>query len=193
VLRAHRLSRDFLHRQGRRRPQGRHRGAAQVQSARGPALRRPNRQLQGQRHRVDLDRRGTPQDQVRDRQTPDLPAYRKGEVDLMFIRRNWYLAGGAPEEIKATKVLGVDLGIVNLATDSDGTHPKVRHGAGPDSTSRHQGRQTQAPHALWQTTEVQGHPRTGQGQPRPTRQVHQQGVSRVRGDFLRFVWPLRPR
>jgi hypothetical protein len=37
---------------------------------------RPNRQLQGQRHRVDLDRRGTPQGQVRDGQTPDLPTAR---------------------------------------------------------------------------------------------------------------------
>ena len=53
-----------------------------------------------------------------------LLAYRKGEVDLMFVRGKWYLACVCdvpdPEEIGVTDVLGVDLGIVNLAFDSDG-------------------------------------------------------------------------
>jgi putative transposase len=54
-----------------------------------------------------------------------LMAFRKGEADLCCIRGQWFLActcevpeteGFAPEDW-----LGVDLGIVNLATDSDGT------------------------------------------------------------------------
>lgn len=53
-----------------------------------------------------------------------LLAYRKGEVDLMYVRGKWYLACVCdvpdPEEIGVTDVLGVDLGIVNLAFDSDG-------------------------------------------------------------------------
>lgn len=53
-----------------------------------------------------------------------LLAYRKGEVDLMFVRGKWYLAIVCdlpdPEEIKVQDVLGVDLGIVNLAFDSEG-------------------------------------------------------------------------
>jgi IS605 OrfB family transposase len=54
-----------------------------------------------------------------------LLAFRKGEIDLMFVRGKWYVACVCdiddPELIEATDVLGVDLGIVNIATDSDGT------------------------------------------------------------------------
>ena len=53
-----------------------------------------------------------------------LLAYRKGEVDLMLIRGKWYLACVCdvpdPETIGIEDVLGVDLGIVNIAFDSDG-------------------------------------------------------------------------
>lgn len=53
-----------------------------------------------------------------------LLAYRKGEVDLMFVKGKWYLACVCdvpdPEEIGIEGVLGVDFGIVNLAFDSDG-------------------------------------------------------------------------
>ena len=53
-----------------------------------------------------------------------LMSYRKGEVDLCFIRGKWMLAATCdiPEtdEFNAEDWLGVDLGIVNLATDSDG-------------------------------------------------------------------------
>jgi putative transposase len=51
--------------------------------------------------------------------------HRKGEVDLMLIRGKWYVACVCdipdPADIKPNGVLGVDLGIVNLAFDSDGT------------------------------------------------------------------------
>ena len=54
-----------------------------------------------------------------------LLAFRKGEVDLMYIKGMFYLAVVCdvlePEEIGIERVLGVDLGIVNLAVDSDGT------------------------------------------------------------------------
>jgi IS605 OrfB family transposase len=54
-----------------------------------------------------------------------LMAYRKGEVDLCFVRGKWMLAATCdiPEtdEFKAEDWLGVDLGIVSLAVDSDGT------------------------------------------------------------------------
>jgi len=53
-----------------------------------------------------------------------LLAFRKGEVDLMFVKGKWYLACVCdvpdPEEIGIEGVLGVDFGIVNLAFDSDG-------------------------------------------------------------------------
>ena len=53
-----------------------------------------------------------------------LLAHRKGEVDLMFVRGQWYIAVvcdiDEPDIIDTTDVLGVDLGIVNIATDSDG-------------------------------------------------------------------------
>ena len=54
-----------------------------------------------------------------------LLAYRKGEVDLMYIRGVFYLAVVCdvlePEEMGIERILGVDFGIVNLAVDSDGT------------------------------------------------------------------------
>jgi IS605 OrfB family transposase len=54
-----------------------------------------------------------------------LLAYRKGEVDLMYLKGVFYLAIVCdvlePEEIGIERVLGVDLGIINLAVDSDGT------------------------------------------------------------------------
>jgi putative transposase len=53
-----------------------------------------------------------------------LLAYRKGEVDLMFIRGRWYLAVVCdipdPDVIEVEDVLGVDFGVLNLAYDSDG-------------------------------------------------------------------------
>ena len=54
-----------------------------------------------------------------------LLAYRKGEVDLMYLRGVFYLAVVCdvlePEEMGIERILGVDFGIVNLAVDSDGT------------------------------------------------------------------------
>ena len=54
-----------------------------------------------------------------------LMAYRKGEVDLCFVRGKWILAATCDipetEEFKAADWLGVDFGIVSLAVDSDGT------------------------------------------------------------------------
>ena len=54
-----------------------------------------------------------------------LMAFRKGEVDLCFVRGKWFLAAtcDVPEtdEFNAEDWLGVDLGIVALASDSDGT------------------------------------------------------------------------
>jgi putative transposase len=53
-----------------------------------------------------------------------LMAYRKGEVDLCFVRGKWYLATTCDvpetEEFDPEDWLGVDLGIVNIAADSDG-------------------------------------------------------------------------
>ena len=53
-----------------------------------------------------------------------LMAFRKGEVDLCFVRGKWMLAATCdiPETdaFQAEDWLGVDLGIVSLATDSDG-------------------------------------------------------------------------
>lgn len=53
-----------------------------------------------------------------------LLAYRKGEVDLMYLRGVFYIAVVCdvlePEEIGIERILGVDFGIVNLAVDSDG-------------------------------------------------------------------------
>jgi putative transposase len=50
--------------------------------------------------------------------------YRKGESDLVYHKRAFYLLAVCdvpePDEQQMDGVLGVDLGIVNLATDSDG-------------------------------------------------------------------------
>lgn len=66
-----------------------------------------------------------------------LMAYRKGEVDLCFVRGKWYLAATCdiPEtdEFNAEDWLGVDLGIVSLAVDSDG---KAYSGDGVEAKRR---------------------------------------------------------
>lgn len=53
-----------------------------------------------------------------------LLAFRKGEVDLMLVKGKWYVACVCdvlePDTTETTEVLGIDLGVVNLATDSDG-------------------------------------------------------------------------
>ena len=53
-----------------------------------------------------------------------LPAFCNGAIDLMVVRRKWYIACVCdiddPALIKTTDVLGVDFGIVNIATDGDG-------------------------------------------------------------------------
>lgn len=53
-----------------------------------------------------------------------LMAYRKGEVDLCLVRGKWMLAATCDipetEEFQAEDWIGVDLGIVSLAVDSDG-------------------------------------------------------------------------
>jgi len=50
--------------------------------------------------------------------------HRKGEVDLMFVRGKWYLACVCdfddPGLLTPDGMLGVDFGIVNIATDSQG-------------------------------------------------------------------------
>jgi IS605 OrfB family transposase len=54
----------------------------------------------------------------------DLLAFRKGEVDLCFVRGKWLLACTCDipetEEFTASDWLGVDLGIVSIAATSDG-------------------------------------------------------------------------
>ena len=79
-------------------------------------------------------------------------AYRKGEVDLMYIRGVFYLAVVCdvlePEEIGIERILGVDFGIVNLAVDSDGTvysgstidHTRQRFQQRREGLQRHQTR-----------------------------------------------------
>lgn len=50
--------------------------------------------------------------------------HRKGEVDLMFVRGKWYLCAVCdfddPGLLTPDGMLGVDMGIVNIATDSEG-------------------------------------------------------------------------
>ena len=50
---------------------------------------------------------------------------RMGESDLLFLRGEWYLLAVCeveePEPIDVDGVLGIDLGVTNIATDSDGT------------------------------------------------------------------------
>jgi putative transposase len=64
-----------------------------------------------------------------------LMAYRKGEIDLCLVRGKWMLAATCdiPEttEFNAEDWLGVDLGIVSLAVDSDGG---IRSGADVERT-----------------------------------------------------------
>jgi len=54
----------------------------------------------------------------------DLFKHRKGEVDLMLIKKKFYLACVCdiddPKIIDTTDILGVDLGIINIAADSNG-------------------------------------------------------------------------
>jgi putative transposase len=51
---------------------------------------------------------------------------RKGEVDLIFVRGKWYISAVCdfddPKLLTPEGVLGVDMGIVNIATDSTGEH-----------------------------------------------------------------------
>jgi IS605 OrfB family transposase len=53
-----------------------------------------------------------------------LLAFRRGETDLAFVRGDWYLFATAdietPEPIDVQGVLGIDLGVTNIAVDSDG-------------------------------------------------------------------------
>src|SRR5258706_10373179 len=53
-----------------------------------------------------------------------LLASRRGETDLAFVRGNWYLFAACevetPEPIDVQGVLGIDLGVTNIAVDSDG-------------------------------------------------------------------------
>ena len=60
----------------------------------------------------------------------DLLVFRKGEVDLCLVRGKWFLACTCDipetETFKAEDWLGIDMGIVNIATTSDG---KVYDGA----------------------------------------------------------------
>lgn len=55
----------------------------------------------------------------------ELLRYRKGESDLVYRRGRWYLLITCdlpePEPLPVTDALGVDLGVTNIATDSDGT------------------------------------------------------------------------
>ena len=53
-----------------------------------------------------------------------LLAFRRGESDLAFVRGNWYLFATAEietaEPIDVDDVLGIDMGVTNIAVDSDG-------------------------------------------------------------------------
>jgi putative transposase len=61
----------------------------------------------------------------------ELLATQRGETDLAFVRGKWYLFVACevetPKPIDAEGALGVDLGIVNLATDSDGESFSGQH------------------------------------------------------------------
>jgi len=61
----------------------------------------------------------------------DLLATQRGETDLALVRGKWYLFVACevetPEPIDVEGFLGVDLGIVNLATDSDGESFSGQH------------------------------------------------------------------
>lgn len=54
-------------------------------------------------------------------------ATRQGESDLLYHRGEWYLlvtcAAQEPDPLDVDGVLGIDLGVTNIALDSDGeTH-----------------------------------------------------------------------
>jgi putative transposase len=53
-----------------------------------------------------------------------LLAFRRGETDLAFVRGQWYLFATCeietPETIDVDGALGIDMGVTNIATDSDG-------------------------------------------------------------------------
>jgi len=55
-----------------------------------------------------------------------LLAYQHGECDLVYSRGKWYLLATCdipdPTEDEVEAFLGIDRGVVNIATDSDGTH-----------------------------------------------------------------------
>jgi IS605 OrfB family transposase len=61
----------------------------------------------------------------------ELLAHQRGESDLAFIRGEYYLFATCdietPEPDDVSEYLGVDLGVKNLATDSDGTIHNARH------------------------------------------------------------------
>jgi IS605 OrfB family transposase len=61
----------------------------------------------------------------------ELLATQRGETDLALVRGKWYLfvtcEVETPEPIDVEGLLGVDLGIVNLATDSDGESFSGQH------------------------------------------------------------------
>jgi len=61
----------------------------------------------------------------------ELLATQRGETDLAFVRGKWYLFGACevetPEPIDAEGALGIDLAIVNVATDSDGESFSGQH------------------------------------------------------------------
>jgi IS605 OrfB family transposase len=63
--------------------------------------------------------------------------FRKGEVDLIYRRGEFYLNAVCdveePEIKPATDILGVDFGVINIATDSDG---QTFSGAGVERTRR---------------------------------------------------------
>lgn len=63
--------------------------------------------------------------------------YRKGEVDLMFVRGKWYVACVCDvpdtDKIDVEGILGVDFGVVNLAFDS---HGRSYTGAGVEAVRR---------------------------------------------------------
>jgi putative transposase len=50
--------------------------------------------------------------------------FRRGESDLAFVRSSWYLFATAeietPDPLDVDDVLGIDLGVTNIAVDSDG-------------------------------------------------------------------------
>ena len=56
---------------------------------------------------------------------------RRGESDLCYVRGKWYLLATCdvetPEPVDVEEYLGVDLGVVNIAADSDGAFHSGRH------------------------------------------------------------------